>query len=278
MERIPFGVSQLDAIVGGGAPPGSVVLLAGEAGAGAREFCYTSAAMNGLYHADEELFGLHYGDLPKRASVPEDVHYLSFTADEGYLERELTYTMDDDIVDAATEHVEFRDLSPEYFKPSPVPREWYMGEATTLTDLGGAQTRNDVLESLGEYLNENATDSLVVIDSLTDLVASVSEEMAWTDIAIVMKGLTKAAHHWGGLILLLVGKDSLGESELGHLVDAASGTLQFEWESGGSKRARTMVVQAFRGVLSRLEDENIIRFETEIHEGGFDVSDVRKIR
>jgi hypothetical protein len=61
-------------------------------------------------------------------------------------------------------------------------------------------------------------------------------------------------------------------------MDAASGTLVFEWESGGSKRARTMVVKEFRGVLSRLEDENVVRFETEIHESGFDISDVRKIR
>jgi hypothetical protein len=61
-------------------------------------------------------------------------------------------------------------------------------------------------------------------------------------------------------------------------MDAADGTLQFEWESGGSKRARTMVVQEFSGVLSQVERENIVRFETEIHDGGFDVSDVRKIR
>ncbi|MFB6255936.1 MAG: HTR-like protein, partial [Haloplanus sp.] len=54
--------------------------------------------------------------------------------------------------------------------------------------------------------------------------------------------------------------------------------LVFEWESGGSERARTLVVKQFRGVLSRLEAENIIRFETEVHEGGFDVSGVRKIR
>jgi hypothetical protein len=39
-----------------------------------------------------------------------------------------------------------------------------------------------------------------------------------------------------------------------------------------------MVVQEFRGVLSRLENENIVQFETEIHDGGFDISDVRKIR
>jgi len=102
--------------------------------------------------------------------------------------------------------------------------------------------------------------------------------MEWSDVAMVMKGLQKAAHNWGGLIILLVNAESLEPTELGTLMDAAGGTLQFEWESGGSKRARTMVVKEFRGVLSRLESENIVRFETEIHEGGLDVSDVRKIR
>ena len=48
MDRIPFGIRRLDTTIGGGAPPGSVVLLSGDAGAGAREFMYTSAVMNGL--------------------------------------------------------------------------------------------------------------------------------------------------------------------------------------------------------------------------------------
>ena len=52
----------------------------------------------------------------------------------------------------------------------------------------------------------------------------------------------------------------------------------FEWESGGSTRARTLVVRQFRGVLSAIEDEDIVQFETEIGDAGFDISDVRKIR
>jgi len=278
MERIPFGVSRLDSIVGGGAPPGSVVLLSGEPGAGAREFGYTSAAMNGLARADDELFDLHYGDLGTDAAVPSEVHYVSFTAGRDYLERELTYTMDEAIVDAAIERIQFRDLSSEYFQLSPIPREWYSGQATTVDDLGTEHERDGVLGALGGYLDENARGNLVVIDSVTDLVAAISDEMTWSDIALVMKGLAKAAHQWGGLILLLVGEETLEPTELGHLMDAAGGTLQFQWESGGSKRARTMVVKSFRGVLSRIEEEDIVRFETEIHEGGFDVTDVRKIR
>jgi hypothetical protein len=95
---------------------------------------------------------------------------------------------------------------------------------------------------------------------------------------MVMKGLKKAAYEWDALVLVLVNSEALRDREFGTLMDAAGGTLQFTWESGGSQRARTMFVREFRGVLSRLEAENIVRFETEIHEGGFDISDVRKIR
>jgi archaellum biogenesis ATPase FlaH len=147
-----------------------------------------------------------------------------------------------------------------------------------VSDLATDERRESALGALGDYLGEHAAGNLVVVDSITDLVAAVSGDMAWSDIALLMKGIQKAAYDWGGLILLLVQQETLEPTELGHLIDAASGTLEFGWESGGSKRARTMFVKEFRGVLSRLEAENIIRFETEIHEGGFDVSGVRKIR
>ena len=278
MTRIPFGVSRFDKVVDGGAPRGTVVLLVGDAGAGAREFMYTSVTMNAVAHADRDLFELHYGDLHEDATLPPEVHYLSFTDDETTVREEMYYILDEELVDAATEYITVRDFSPEYFQLSPVPREWYLGETTTLQDLSGGGNRADVLTALGSYLNEHAFDNLVVIDSITDLVAAISDEMGWNDIAMLVRGLGKAAHRWNGLVLAYASRETLEDTQLGHLIDAADGTLQFEWESGGSKRARTMVVQEFSGVLSQIERENIVRFETEIHEGGFDVSDVRKIR
>jgi KaiC/GvpD/RAD55 family RecA-like ATPase len=277
MVRIPFGVERLDDIVGGGAPPGSVVLLVGEGGAGAREFLHTSAAMNGLAHTDPDLFELYYGE-PVPESLPPEVHYVSFTTGEEYIEREMANTMAEEVVENALPAVTVRDLSPEYFQLSPVPRSWYMGETRSITDLGESEGRESVLSALGTYLSENAADNLVLIDSVTDLVAGVSDEMQWKDVAMVMKGLEKAANRWGGLIVLLVNSEALTDTELGSLEDAATGTFEFAWESGGSKRARTMVVKEFRGVLSRLEQENIVQFETEVGESGFDISDVRKIR
>jgi KaiC/GvpD/RAD55 family RecA-like ATPase len=277
MTRIPFGVERLDDVVGGGAPPGSVVLLVGEGGAGAREFMYTSAAMNGLARADPELFELYYGEAVPE-TVPPEVHYVSFTTGEEYIAREMANTVAEEVAEAARPALTVRDLSPEYFGLSPVPRSWYAGETRALGDLGEGERTDGVLTALGDYLSAHASGNLVAVDSVTDLVAGVSDEMRWSDVAMVMKGLEKAAYRWGGLILLLVNEETLTDTELGSLESAASGTFRFEWESGGSKRARTMVVKEFRGVLSRLERENIVRFETEIGESGFDISDVRKIR
>jgi archaellum biogenesis ATPase FlaH len=278
MERLPFGIARIDSILQGGAPPGSTLLLAGESGAGAREFAQTAAAMNVLSARDSDLFDLYYGDLPENAAPPPEVHYLSFTADSDEIAREMDFSMDSNIVDTVSDVIQFRDFSPEYFQLSPIPREWYMGEASSIEDLGKRQNTDDVLGALGDYLNDSAAGNLVVIDSISDLVGAMGDEVEWTDVTTLLKGLTKASHHWNGLILLVVNTDTLSETEYGQLMDACEGTFEFTWETGGSQRARSMVVKQFRGVLSQLEDENIVQFETEIHEGGFDISDVRKIR
>ncbi|NIC00068.1 HTR-like protein [Halobacterium sp. R2-5] len=279
MATIPFGVSRLDGRIGGGAPEGSVVLLSGEAGAGAREFVYTSAVLNGLQSADPELFDLHYGDLHGSAVPPEDIHYVSFTADEDELRREISFTMDDEIVEAGLDAVTFEDFSPEYFQLSPVPREWYAGEHRSISDLGNTDSdRRDVLEAFADYLDEHASGSLVVVDSLTDLIGARQQDMAFSDIVMTLKGLRKAARGWDGLLLLHLTRDAVTDEEFGSLMTSVDGTVQFAWESGGNERVRTMFVREFRGVLGRLEEEDIVQFETEIHDAGFDVSDVRKIR
>ncbi len=278
MLRIPFGVDRLDSVLGGGAPAGSVVLLSTEAGAGGRAFLHTSAVINAIASSDPELFDLYYGDLHADSGYPSEVHYISFTSSETAIRQELQFTMADELVDGATESITFHDLSAEYFQLSPIPREWYRGEPTSLNDLGQGERREDPLSALGECLTEHAEGNLVVIDSITDLVVSDADAVQWSDIAMLTKGLRRAATEWEGLILLMLNTNSLSDQKLATLTAGVSGTFGFSWESGGSQRARTMVVRDFQGVLSRLESENIVRFETEILDSGFDISDVRKIR
>lgn len=278
MDRIPFGVSQFDSLIGGGSPPGSVVLLAGDAGAGAREFAYTSATINALVDADPDLFELHYGSVDSRSSFPDEIHYVSFTANEAEIVGELTHTIDESLVSLASEVISVKDLSAEYFQLSPIPNDWYVQKRRTITDLGSSHERRGVLEALGEYLSEKAPGNLVVIDSLTDLSALPDEQVDWNQTLMLLKGMKKAAKAWGGLILVLVAQESLTGRQMGSLMSATDGTISFEWESGGNERARTMFVREYRGVLSRIEEENIVRFETEIRSDGLDISNVRKIR
>ena len=278
MDRIPFGIRRLDTTIGGGAPPGSVVLLSGEAGAGAREFMHTAALMNGLTRADPDLFDLYYGDLGASTTVPEAVHYISFTGKKGQLYDEMALTMDEDIVEAAVDSVTFHDLSAEYFHLSPVPREWYSERVNEISDLGQTTDQKSLPRALGDCLTEHATNTLVVIDSITDLIGAPMDDLSWDDIPVLLRGITRAASEWGGLVLVHVNREALDTQRHGQLVDSSDGTLVFGWESGGSTRDRTMVVKQFGGVLSRIEAEDIVQFETEIGDSGFDISDVRKIR
>ena len=278
MTHIPFGIRRLDSTIGGGAPAGSVVLVSGEAGAGAREFLYTSAVMNGLVEGDPELFDVYYGEVDSTAEPPAEVHYLSFTADERQVRDEMCHALNAELVDVAGDELHFHDLSREYFRLSPVPREWYGARIASVADLGADDDRTSVSEALGAQLTENAADNLVVIDSITDLVTASGGELVWADIPVILKGIARAAFDWNALVLAHVNHETLTSQQHGQLIDAADGTLLFEWESGGSARTRTMVVKEFRGVLSRIEEEDIVRFETEIGEAGLDISDIRKIR
>ena len=108
MKRVPFGIERLDATIGGCPPAGSVVLVAG---AGAREFCYTSAVLCGLAHEDGDPFELHYGALAPEANLPEAIHYCSFTADREELCREIGLVIDEEISTTGLDGVSFHDLS-----------------------------------------------------------------------------------------------------------------------------------------------------------------------
>jgi archaellum biogenesis ATPase FlaH len=279
MERIPFGIQRLDSTIGGGAPRGSVVLLSGEAGAGAREFMYTSAILNGLAKMEDDLFDLHYGNLAPNAALPESIHYISFTHDRDQLAAEIDMSMDEEVAQRGLETINFVSLTHNYFHKSPVPRNWYAEETGDIRSLRKRhEDREGLLSSLGDTVSRRAPGSLVIIDSFSDLVAAIGGDIEWSDINFLAKGLEKAAHEWGALILVHVNSETISETQHGQLVDDCSGTMQFQWETGGSTRARTLVVKNFRGVLSQIEEENIVKFETDLGDAGFDISDIRKIR
>jgi len=276
MERISFGINRLDTTLGGGAPKGSVVLLTGEAGAGGREFMHTAAVMNGVAYTDEELFELHYGRRAESATLPEEIHYLSFTDNYDQFEQDIELSMETRLARAGLEYIQFDSLADSYFRTSPVPRDWYVDESTTRSSYPGEE--QNLVNLTGDMLNERAPGNLVMIDSLSDLVSATGEQLEWADIIYFVKGLRRVAHEWGGLILLYVDHETLTETEHGQLINSCSGALRFRWSTGGSVLARTLMLKSFRGILSQIDEEDLVEFESELGASGFTVSDVRKIR
>lgn len=272
-KKIPTGIQSIDTIVKGGFPSGSFTLLTGEVGAGSAEFAFTSAIMISLLKSGIITPTDPSGDV----KIPESVCYISLTRSKEDVMREIALSFSEEYYNAIKENLVFKDFSKEYFKLSPFPFD----EASTDTfeSLRGLGREKDLLESLVDYLNDNASSSLVIVDSLTDLVRMYSDRIKWQDLISFLKGLQRAATTWDGLIYLLLTASIFEVSKQEEIADCADGVLVFEWgELGTAQRQRTMYVKKFRGLLPLLESENIAKFETIISPiTGFEVSNVKMI-
>ena len=428
MVDMPLGIYRLDSMLDGGVPTGSVIVLATEPGAGGRQFARTSAAMNALATADNELYERYYlRDLDADTVVaPQTVNYVSLSATAESLASTLAETVADDAAASAADAISYRDFSPTYFESSPVPPAWYRTDDATPSSLPphdtaadpadddgpsplpadtesdgatGADTEADIgveqvaefdgvrppeydegddtatdsdadqpsaadaggdpfeygdtngpeddtpaeqaglpgedtesvaaddvagatdtdaadeadendaggydpttdggtpreraerdpsedadaasppiLPALQSYLTDNAPGTLTVIDAITDLRPLPDDEAAWPEVTRLLRGLTRAVSSWGGVVLVVADAEAVTDAELGGLSAAATGTLEFNWATGGSQRARVMNIRELRGALTRLDRDEIAQFEAEMHDRGYDLSNVRKIR
>ncbi len=419
MVDMPLGVYRLDSMLDGGVPTGSVIVLATDPGAGGRKFARTSATMNALATADNELYERYYRrDFDADSVVaPGTVNYVSLSATAESLEATLAETVADDAAASAASAITYRDFSPTYFAESPVPEAWYRGgdtpsalpaedadagaaagddaasetapdaasdtgveqvaefdsvrppaevDGTTESDdhddgdpfeygeddatddatpaeqaglpgadseptddaadetagenadsdagtADGAENDDDgddddaggynpttdggtprgpagegdasespgaqpILPALQTFLTEHAPGSLTVIDAITDLRPLPDAEAAWPEVTRLLRGLTRAISSWGGVVLVVADREAVTATELGALSAGATGTLEFAWETGGSQRARVMNIRELRGALDRLDRDDIVQFEAEMHDRGYDLSNVRKIR
>src|SRR5947199_76879 len=139
---------------------------------------------------------------------------------------------------------------------SVVPASWT--EQADVFDLPAT----NILEELVTFLDENAHDSMVVIDSLTDL--AISDLVEVKDLVTTIKGMQRAAKRWNGLVYLLLTRGILERRQEQLLMDSTDGCLVFEWRSSprSSNRQRYMYLEKFTGVLPHLPRDTIARFPT----------------
>ena len=256
VRKVPTGIADLDSIVDGGFPSGSTILLCGDIGAGMQEYIYTAASKTALVNERPEARHYYLGDRCDDSDLPNQVCYVTFSRSKEIILQELATSFNGDYYRAFRDRTVFKDFSSMYFRHSVVPASWTQQE-----DLFDIPSTN-ILEELVTFLDENARDSMVVIDSLTDL--AISDLVETRDLVTTMKGLQRAAKQWNGLVYLLLTRGILEHRQEQLMMDSTDGCLVFEWRSSprSSSRQRYMYLEKFTGVLPHLPRDKIARFPT----------------
>jgi len=256
LRKVPTGIADLDSIVDGGFPEGSLVLLLGDIGAGTQEYVYTAASKIAIVRQHPELRHYFLGQACDDSVLPERICYATFSRSREAILQELGASFNPEFSTAFRDLALFRDFSAAYFRNSVIPTSWTQQE-------NPFESRSEnVLEGLVSFLDENARGSLVVVDSLTDLVEGEAVEMR--DLVTTVKGLQRATKEWGGITYLLLTRGILEKRFEQMVIDSVDGCLTFEWRTyaHSSNRQRYMYIEKFTSVLPHLKRDKIARFPT----------------
>ncbi len=272
LNKIPTGIRTFDININDGFPAGSVILLLEDIGAGAREFIFTSIYNISQMKSEDNInfvnkYKSDVDDVTAIPILPGKICYISVSKSLEDILKENAYAFRKDFY-KAIQQVVFQDLSDIYFCNSGVNDLWNCGNKNT--------GRNDILKEISEFLNKNAENNIVVIDSLTDLMLFDGNK---NDIIMFLKGMSKISKVWNGLIYIVLSANILDNKMQEIIKDIVDGVLVFEWfDKGSDKMRRNLYLSKFRGLIPRIEQNKISKFETKVtYDNGFEVSNVRKI-
>jgi KaiC/GvpD/RAD55 family RecA-like ATPase len=276
VDRIPTGVADFDSIMQGGLPIGSVVLLLGDVGGGGHEFAMTSAAKIGIVKEFPDTRTFMLGDAGKNGRLPEKMCYITFSRSRDDILRDVKLSFNKDFYESLSNNLLFKDFSRDYFMHTVVPTSWVENEPTGL--FSSDKKQDGLLESLVDFLDNNAPRSMVIMDSLTDLV--VSETIPFQDLVAFLKGMQRMAKKWESIVYLILTDEILDRKRQQMIIDSVDGVFKFEWAKfhHTSKRQRYLYVEKFMSVLPHLDQERIARFATLITaQSGFVVINTERV-
>jgi KaiC/GvpD/RAD55 family RecA-like ATPase len=293
--RMPTGISSLDPVLDGGIPPGSVVLLEGEIGAGSQEFVYTSLIYLSML--------MQRQDAGPGARVPDNISYITFTRLKQDVLSEIGLSFAANLTQSLDGAINFTDLSTHYFDSSVVPSDWYCFDGSEECEKKRNASPEKILSELSSHIStgrkntllqllyltlsianpkkakKGAGSSLVILDSLTDLATQYSEPERWKELTAFLRGLQRVTKTWNSTVFLLLTKGVLEPSREKEIADCVDAVVLFQWEETvAQRRQRTMFFQKFRGVMAHLEERDLVKFVVRISPAsGFEVSNIRVV-
>jgi KaiC/GvpD/RAD55 family RecA-like ATPase len=267
--RMPTGIASLDPILDGGVPPGSMILLLGEIGAGHYEFAYSSTVNS-----------LACMSRPKDdgTGCPSKILYITFTRLEADVRHEIIQSFHAEGVTEGMTAIQFEDLSDLYFDRSIVPDSWY-SHSNTLTRLQKRSEHANIFMRLADIFAAAEPGSMIILDSITDIATQTALPNLWADLTGFLRGLQRLSKTRNLTIYLLLSKGIIEPAQESELADIADAVFLFRWEeSTGSRRQRVMFFEKFRGVMPHLEEQDLVKFAVRISTtGGFEVSNIRMV-
>jgi len=269
LKRMPTGMESLDPVFDGGVPLGSLVLLLGEIGAGNRDFVYTSMINLSLKSTLSTDSNLVY---------PKEIHYVTVSKVKEDIKREVELSFNMDLLENF-DKIQFDDLSNIFFDSSVVPFSWYSNVENVLDRMKRRKVRENVFASLSDTLAEISPESLVILDSLTEMASQSIASGHWGNLTAYLRGMQRISKLWGTTIYLLLTKGVLNQWQELEVADAVDAVLHFKWEdSAAARRQRIMFFEKFRGVMIHLEEKDLVKFSVRVTPGrGFEVSNIRVI-
>lgn len=267
-KKMPTGIASLDPMMEGGVPPGSLILLLSEIGAGSHEFIYSS-----ILSLSSKRSKIAVSDS---ILMPSVIRYVTFTKMSDDIKREMNLSFYEDLL-AGMDEIQFEDLSQLYFDASVVPLDWY--SKSDLVTRFQSRTNREILSELSSTFGPGAQDSLIILDSLTDLAMHYAGTLRWGDLMAYLRGLQRIAKHLNATIYLPLAQGILDVKNEREIADISDAVILFNWEeSSSARRQRVMFFEKFRGLMPHLEEKDLVKFSVRISAAiGFEVSNIRVI-
>ena len=159
-----------------------------------------------------------------------------------------------------------------------MPDEWY-SHSDIITRLQNRSGKEGLLLQLSNVINDIKPNSLVVLDSVTDIATQSSIPNIWQNLTGFLRGLQRISKQRGITSYLLLSEGILDPSREKELADIADAVMLFEWEeTTGARRQRVMYFEKFRGIMSHLEERDLVKFAVKISmQDGFEVRNIRVV-
>jgi KaiC/GvpD/RAD55 family RecA-like ATPase len=282
VSYIPFGIPGLDGQVRG-IPTGSTVLLAGASDAGGGAFTYTSLATLMLAKHRPDMVPNTIGR--RSGAIPDSVTYITLSHDREHVYSELDAVLDGYQFETLTEHMTVVDFSQRYMELLPVPDTLFdarrsdddIEQPDAEPDPSVTEPSDETFEKFLEDLSERVTDAadtLVVLDSLTDLERATEFGLPRNHEVAFLMGLREAVVNWGNVAFVKLDRpaSAVRSDELIH--GLLHGSVYFYSNDKGFETYRTMRVGSFGGAL---DTERQTVFESLIGPAGFRAKATKKI-